>query len=126
LRARGLPPSLAAAAVLVGGLATVAAVLAAVINAFINGFADLADQVSAAIEKIRGWLASGPLHVSQDQIASALAAAQKAIANNQGALTSGALSTAATLTEVLAGFFLVLFSTFFFLKDGAKIWAFLT
>jgi hypothetical protein len=40
-------------------------------------------------------------------------------------LTSGALSTAGTLTEVLAGFFVVLFTLFFFLRDGGQIWQFL-
>ena len=89
LRARSFPPALASAIVLVGGLLAVAGVLTAVINAFINGFADLADQVSAGIDQIRSWLASGPLHISQDQINSALDSAQKAISNNQGALTSG-------------------------------------
>jgi predicted PurR-regulated permease PerM len=47
------------------------------------------------------------------------------VTKNQGALTSGALSTAATLGEVLAGFFVVLFTLFFFLRDGGQIWQFL-
>jgi predicted PurR-regulated permease PerM len=40
-------------------------------------------------------------------------------------LTAGAVSTATTVGHVLAGFFLVLFATFFFLKDGRAIWSFL-
>ena len=40
-------------------------------------------------------------------------------------LASGALSTAGTVVEVLASGFLVLFATFFFLRDGGRIWRFL-
>ena len=40
-------------------------------------------------------------------------------------MTSGALTTATTLGEVVTGFFLVLFSLFFFLRDGGQIWSFL-
>jgi predicted PurR-regulated permease PerM len=45
--------------------------------------------------------------------------------NNQDALTSGALATATTVGHVLTGLFLVLFTTFFFLRDGRKIVRFL-
>jgi len=107
-------------------LAAVAAVLTAVVNAFINGLPDLVGQVGGGIEAIRAWLADGPLQVSPQQIDNLLTSARDAIARNQGRLTSGAVNTAVTIGEVLAGFFLVLLTLFFFLKDGAGIWAFLT
>jgi len=53
---------------------------------------------------------------------------QKAIdkmSANKGALAAGALTTAATVGEVLAGIFLALLTLFFFLRDGAQIWEFL-
>ncbi len=40
-------------------------------------------------------------------------------------MTAGALSTATTLGHVLTGLFLVLFTTFFFLRDGRRITRFL-
>ena len=46
------------------------------------------------------------------------------IGANTDALTSGALTTAATVGEVLAGMLLTLFTTIFFLHDGANIWSF--
>lgn len=126
LRNRGVPRALAAAVVLVGGLAAVAGVLTAVVNAFINGVPDLVDQVSEGIDEIRVWLADGPLHVSQEQIDKQLTDVREAISENRGELTSGALNTAVTIGEVVAGFFLVLLALFFFLKDGDVIWGFLT
>ncbi|WP_170324003.1 AI-2E family transporter [Cryptosporangium phraense] len=126
LRKRGAPRALAAATILVFGLLLVFGTLALVVQAFINGLADLTDQVSQALNEGRDWLLSGPLHVSQDQIDQYVNKAQTWLSDNQSSLTSGALSTATTLGEVVTGFFLVLFSTFFFLKDGSQIWRFLT
>jgi predicted PurR-regulated permease PerM len=40
-------------------------------------------------------------------------------------LTATGVATAATLFEVLTGALLVLFATFFFLRDGRKIWRFI-
>jgi predicted PurR-regulated permease PerM len=68
----------------------------------------------------------GPLGLSQKQIDSYIDSATKALSDNRSTITSGALSTASTVGHVLAGFFIVLFVTFFFLRDGAQLWAFLT
>ena len=46
--------------------------------------------------------------------------------DNQAKLTSGALSTAATVTEIVTGALLVLFTLIFFLHGGRNIWAFVT
>ncbi|HEV2086987.1 MAG TPA: AI-2E family transporter, partial [Cryptosporangiaceae bacterium] len=125
LRRRGVPPSLAASMVMIAGIVAVVGTLAAVVQAFINGFPDLADQVRQGLGAIQTWLSNGPLQVSQAQVDDALQSAQDAISQNRQALTAGALSTAVTVGEVVTGFFLVLFSVFFMLRDGAKIWDFL-
>ena len=46
--------------------------------------------------------------------------------NNQERLTSGALSTATTITEILAGAVLALFTLIFLLHGGRNIFAFIT
>jgi predicted PurR-regulated permease PerM len=50
---------------------------------------------------------------------------QKWLTDHRSSLTTGALSTATTAVDVLASTFLVLFTTFFFLRDGRRIWRFL-
>jgi predicted PurR-regulated permease PerM len=50
---------------------------------------------------------------------------QKWVTDHRSTLTTGALSTATTAIDVLASTFLVLFTTFFFLRDGRRIWRFL-
>ncbi|WP_238016591.1 AI-2E family transporter [Dactylosporangium sp. AC04546] len=125
LRRHGVPRSLAAAIVLVGGLIVVFGGLGVIIYTFIAQFDNLAEQVRGGLNEIRHWLSYGPLHISEQQFNNAVDQLQRQVTANRGALTSGALSTATTLGEVLTGFFLVLFVLFFLLRDGAQIWHFL-
>ncbi|HEX6500378.1 MAG TPA: AI-2E family transporter [Micromonosporaceae bacterium] len=123
-RAR-VKPSLATALVLIAGIAAVAGTLTLVINEFVNGMPDLSRNAENGIRQIQNWFRRGPLHLSDRQLSGALDAAQNWLNTHREALTSGALTTATTVVEVLAAMFLVLFSTFFFLRDGRKIWYFL-
>jgi predicted PurR-regulated permease PerM len=125
LRRRGMNRSLAAALVLVGGLLVVVGGLGLIVQTFVSQFDDLSTQVREGLDEVQSWLARGPLHISQTQISEGLDGLQKALSDNQGTLTSGALSTATTVGEVVAGFFLVLFTLFFFLRDGDHIWRFI-
>ncbi len=119
------PRSLATATVLVGGLIVVAGTLTLVITQFVNGFPDLAAKSTDGIRQIQHWLKTGPLHLSNEQLGNTADAAQKWLDTHRDTLASGALSTAGTVVEVLASGFLVLFATFFFLRDGGRIWRFL-
>jgi putative heme transporter len=124
LRAR-LPRSLATAVVLLLGIAAVAGTLTLVVNEFINGAPDLADNAGRGVQQIQSWLRTGPLHLSDSQVDSYVAQGQQWLTDNRQRLTSTGLSTAGTVAEVLTGALLVLFSTFFFLRDGRRIWRFL-
>jgi predicted PurR-regulated permease PerM len=120
----GWPRSLAAFAMLVVGLGVVAGIITLVVERFTAGFSDLADQVNQGLGQIRDFVVD-TFPVSQRQIDEALTAAQDALVANQDTLTSGALTTAATVGEVITGVVLALFTLFFFLKDGRSIWLWL-
>jgi predicted PurR-regulated permease PerM len=120
-----LPPSLATFVVLICGLAAVAGTLTLVINQFIDGVPQLTDNASEGIRQIQDWAKTGPLHLSNAQVNQAIDSAQNWINSNTSQLTATGFATAATLFEVLTGALLVLFSTFFFLRDGRKIWRFI-
>ena len=124
LRAR-LPRSLATFLVLICGLGAVAGTLTLVINQFVDGIPELTTNASQGIRQIQEWARTGPLHLSDAQVNQAIDNAQQWINSNTASLTSTGLSTAATLFEVVTGMLLVLFSTFFFLRDGRKIWRFI-
>ncbi|GAA2822152.1 AI-2E family transporter [Saccharopolyspora taberi] len=123
-----VPRSLSTGVVLVGGLGIVGGVLTLVINAFIAGFPQLQQQVIASLNGIRDWLATGPLHLRDDQIADYIDQAERWLQENQAALTqgvtSGVLTTAGTFGNFLTGLLLALFTLIFFLYDGRRVWLF--
>ena len=123
---RGAPRGGAVALVLLSGIAIVGGILSFVVSQFVTGLPGLVEQVTASIEKARTWLIEGPMHLSRDQINNAGNSAIEALRNNQEKLTSGALSTAATVTEIVTGALLVLFTLIFFLHGGRNIWQFVT
>lgn len=123
LTRRGWPRSLSAAVVLVGGLAVVTGIVWLVVAQISDSFSDLSAQVGDGIDSVRNWLVNGPLSLSQTQLNDAFESAQNALSENQDVLTSGALTTAATVGEVLTGLALALFTLFFFLQDGRGIWS---
>ena len=123
---RGAPRSGAVALVLLSGIAVVGGILTFVVSQFVTGLPGLVEQVTRSIETAREWLVEGPPHLSKEQIDNAGNAAIEALQNNQARLTTGALSTAATVTEIVTGALLVLFTLIFFLHGGRNIWQFVT
>lgn len=123
---RGLPRGGAVALMLLSSFAILGGILSFVISQFITGLPDLVEQVTRSINSMRTWLIEGPLHLSGEQIVRAGDAAIEALRDNQAKLTHGALSTAATVTEIVTGALLVLFTLIFFLHGGRNIWAFVT
>ncbi|MEB4209035.1 AI-2E family transporter [Mycobacterium sp. 94-17] len=119
---RGLPRAAAVALVLLGGFAILGGIMTFVILQFIDGLPGLTEQVTHSIESTRRWLINGPAHLRNEQIDNAGNAAIEALHNNQAKLTSGALSTAATVTELVTAAVLVLFTLIFFLYGGRNIW----
>jgi predicted PurR-regulated permease PerM len=120
-----LPASLAVAVVLIGGIAVVGGVLTLVITQFVNSFPDLAKNATEGIRTIQDQLRNGPFHLTNSQLTGLADAAQNWINTHRDLLTTGALSTATTAVDVLFSSLLVLFTTFFFLRDGRRIWGFL-
>ncbi|MEV4707828.1 AI-2E family transporter [Actinoplanes sp. NPDC049316] len=120
-----LPPSLATFLVLICGLGAVAGTLTLVVNQFMDGLPQLVDNASKGIRQIQDWARTGPLHLSDAQVDQAIDSVQEWINSNTSQLTATGFATAATLAEVLTSAVLVLFATFFFLRDGRKIWRFL-
>ncbi len=120
-----VPRGLATAIAVIVGLAVVGGVLYLFISTITAGLPDLTNQVSASIEQISAWLRDGPLHLSQDQLQGFLDQIVQWLQANKSVITSGALSTAASVGEALTGILLCLFTLIFFLHDGDGIWRFL-
>src|SRR3954451_24588449 len=89
-----------------------------------TGFPDLQQQSGQGLADVRTWLANGPLHVTGAQIDSYIDQAQASISANSSRLVTGALGVASTAADVGSGLFIALFSIFFFLSTGDRIWGF--
>ena len=123
MRRVGIPRGLSAGVVMVLGIAMVALLLTFVGQQVVQGASDLADSTVEGLDRVREWLRTGPLGISQSQLDSYIQQTQKAISDRADLGRVTQVGTA--LGHVVAGFFVVLFSTYFFMADGDRIWAWL-
>ena len=122
-----VPRGVATGLVVLGGITTVGLLLTFVGAQVASGATDLADSVVAGIDEIKDWLKNGPLNATDSQIDDALGGLQDAITSSteEGGVVTRTVEVGTALGHVVAGFFVVLFSTYFFLADGDRIWAWL-
>jgi predicted PurR-regulated permease PerM len=116
----------AVAFVVVLGMCAVVGIMGFVVSQFVDGLPRLVDQVTHSIDTLRNWLINGPVQLSRDQINHTGDTVIKSINDHQALLTSGALSTAGTIAEIVTGALLTLFTVIFFLLGGRSIWQFIT
>ena len=124
LQRRGVPRGPATAIALIGGILLVGAVITFVVQAFIVGLPDLTDRVSTSVDNVRSWLVDGPLGLQQSQIDGAFTSVTRSLSDNRDAITSGALDTATSVGHFVSGIAIALFTTIFFVYDGARVWGF--
>ncbi|MCV7402619.1 AI-2E family transporter [Mycobacterium fragae] len=120
----GVHRGLAVFLLLLTGFAAIGGILAFVVSQFIDGLPGLVTQVTRLIDSTRKWLVEGPPHLSRAQVNNIGNTVTDMLQKNQSKLTSGALSTATTVTEIVTGAFVVLFTVIFFLYGGRNIWQF--
>lgn len=122
LQASGFSRGAAAATVFVGGLAVVTGIGIVVGRILADGVGELADNVEQAIEDTKRWLAGAPFRISESELENITDSIGDTLSQNQDALVSGGVGAAVVVAELLTGAILVLFTTFFFLYDGERIW----
>ncbi len=121
--ARVFPRGLAALVVLLAVVTVVTVMLTFVTQQVVQGANDLSGQVVTGLDQIRDWLRDGPLHASDEQIDDAIDGIQSIVVTSSDQVVNRVQQVGATIGHIVAGFFIVLFATFFFLADGARIWA---
>jgi predicted PurR-regulated permease PerM len=120
-----VPRGLATFLVLVGGLAGLGVLLAFVVRTFVDGVPDLGAQLVTSIDQIGTWLTTGPLQLSEQELRGVQDQMLATVNANQASITAGAITTAATIGEVITEVLLVVFTLIFFLHGGQAIWDFL-
>jgi predicted PurR-regulated permease PerM len=120
---RFVPRGTATALVVLGLIAVIALMLTYATQQIIQGANDLSGQVVNGLDQIRTWLQDGPLNASDAQIDDAIAEAQNAVTSSNAEIVKRLTEVSSTVGHVVAGFFIVLFASYFFLADGRAIWA---
>jgi putative heme transporter len=120
-----VPRGLATVVVLIAGLSLIGGLLGFVVQAFVNGLPALQVEIANSIQTIRVWLLDPPFGLPPLKLQNLLDSLSRSVSANSSAITSGALSTAVTLGNYLAGTALALFALIYFLYGGRSMWDFL-
>ena len=86
----------------------------------------LVSQVKHTTTQIQSWLSGPPFHVKTGNLTKLSDNIVSYLSKHQGALAGTVLTGGRILAEVLAGVVLCFFVSFFLIKDGDRIWAWLT
>ncbi len=121
-RAR-VPRGVASLLVVLGAIGLIVLLLTFAGQQIAQGANDLAKQVVSGLEQIRVWLKTGPLHASDTQINAYIKSAQDAVTTSNEQIVSRLTEVTTALSHIVAGFFIILFATYFFLADGNRIWS---
>lgn len=121
LRRAGFPPALATATVFLACIAALAGIVALGSQSFESQFSQFGPQLDSAIESINNWLRTGPLHLTEAQIDEYIRQATRSVRDNGNTLSSGLLSSATLVGELLTGVLISIILTFFFTKDGEDL-----
>ena len=117
--ARVVPRGLAAGVTVFGTLAVVFGMLSFVGSQLTSQIDDMATNVTDGIDQIRLWL-NTTFGITDTQLEDWVDQAREWLSS--GSLTDTATAAGLTATHIIAGFFLAMFSLFFFLYDGPGIW----
>ncbi|MFN8097572.1 MAG: AI-2E family transporter [Dermatophilaceae bacterium] len=119
--ARRLPRAAAAGVTVIGTLAVIAGLMTFVGTQFSSQFSDIVDQTLEGVDQIRNWIRD-TFHITDTQFAEYYQKARDALSGS-GNLGETAAAAGLTVTHVVAGFFIAMFTLFFFLFEGKAIWA---
>ena len=117
--ARVLPRGLAAGITVIGTLALVVGMLSFVGSQLTSQLDDMTTKVGEGINQIREW-ANQTFGITDTDVDRWIDQAGEWLSS--GNLTDTATAAGLTATHIVAGFFLALFTLFFFLYDGPVIW----
>jgi putative heme transporter len=119
----GLPRGLSSLLVVIGTIGVLAVLLTFAGQQIAQGASDLSTQVVKGLEQIRDWLKTGPLQASDSQIDGYIKSAQDAVTSSNKEIVSRLTEVTTAVSHIVAGVFIILFGTYFFLADGNRIWA---
>lgn len=122
LHRRRLPSGLAAGLVVVGALLAVGGILGAIVPSIAAQVDDFGAGIQDGIRQLGDLLDGVPLSLTIDDLRARLDSAIEQARENSGAIVAQVQSGAVLIGEVLTGLVIAILLTFFFLKDGGRMW----
>ena len=123
LKRHRVPDGLAAALAMLAAALALAAVATAVAPSLGSQLGDLRTQAEDGVREATDQLAKPPFNLSERELRDRVDQGLKTLRKNSGPLARGLGSGAVLLGEVLTGLIVAVLLTFFLLKDGAAMWA---
>lgn len=120
---RGVPRIVATIIVVLGLLVGVFGLIGLVGQQLSTQFDDLRDSVVEGIAQLQDWARTGPLQLSDAQLADWVDRVKEAIASSDTQVISQATEVGTRIGHFVAGFFIALFTLFFLLYEGERIWS---
>ncbi len=120
LRRHHWRPALAAAAVLLAGLAVVGGVVAWIIPSVLSQAGQIADRTSAGLTKIETWLTGPPFNLGVDQISGAVDSLTSKLQSSASSIAAGVFAGVTSALSLLITMATAVALVFFFLKDGRR------
>ena len=126
LRRVGLPALAATWCTLLAALAVLAGATTLAVTQTSANYPTLVTDVGNTTDKLQRSLAGPPFHLGRAGLARLSTRLVTFLKEHQSAVAGTVLSGGKIAVELVAGLFLMAFVTFFLLKDGPRIWAWLT
>jgi predicted PurR-regulated permease PerM len=126
LRRAGLPALAATWCTLLLAVAVLAGAGALAATQTSADYQTLVSELGNTFVDLQRWLGGAPFHFRQASLQELSNRALDFLKHHESAVAGTVLSGGRIFLEILAGLVLMLFVTFFLLKDGDRIWAWLT
>jgi predicted PurR-regulated permease PerM len=118
LRARDVPPALAATVVLLAGMIILIALVSLIITSVSGSFTAISQSALQGIQAIQDWLAGPPLNLQQTQLDAALEQVTAQVQRSVSTITSSVLTGVGNVASGVVTALLTLLLAFYFVKDG--------
>ena len=125
LQRRRIPNGAAAALVMTAVALAVGGALAAIAPSFAAQLDQLGAGIQQGIRRLTELFAGEPFGVTAEDLRARVDAAIERLRANSGSLVQSVQSGALLVGEILTGFIIAVLLTFFFLKDGERMWRWL-
>jgi predicted PurR-regulated permease PerM len=125
LRRAGLPSLAATWGTMLVAAVVLTGIITLVANRVSADYPSLLDESKHTVKQVESWLAGPPFRIKSANVQNALNNIPRFLSQHRALVEGTVLTGGRIAAEFMAGLVLMLFVTFFLLKDGDRIWSWL-